>query len=90
MNIFENLKDYKSKKTFDEMNSEIYKMFDIQKEAIKGIKSSNGYLEIKKYWQRSKDAAVQRMTTAKKSDEKAKAMYILADEFLRFLESREI
>lgn len=89
MSIFDKFKDRESKKTFEDMNSEAIKMFDAQKNAIKEIKGTVGYKELKKYLGRLKDAATTRVMTASVNDEKAKAMYVMVDEFLKFLESRE-
>jgi len=65
------------------------KMFDQQKGAIKEISSTVGYKELKRYFERLKDASVNRMVTGL-NDEKAKATYQVANDFLRFLESREL
>lgn len=90
MSILNQMRDYKSKKSFEEINNESLRMFDAQKNAIKAIKNDEGYKEIKKFWSRAKEAAMTRMISSVVNDERAKAQYGLADEFLKFLESREI
>jgi hypothetical protein len=89
MSIIDLMKDHKSKKTYEEINADALRMFDQQKNAIKSIKNEEGYKEIKKYWGRVKEAAITRMISSTVSDERAKAQYALADEFVKFLESRE-
>ena len=90
MSIFDYLKDRESKKTFDEQNSEAIKTFGRQKEAVKSIKSSEGYAEIKRFFERERKIALDRVMTAKKDDPMAKATYLIANNFLEFLKSREI
>ncbi len=88
MSIFEYLKDRNSQKTFEETQSQAEKMFTSQKEAIKAIADSTGYAEIRAFWEREKDAAIQRFSTAAVDDPTARAMFTLADRFLKFLDVR--
>lgn len=89
MSIFDVLKDRDSKKTFEEQNEAAIKMFDQQKGAIKGIETSEGYAEIKRFFEREKKIALERVMTAKKDDLHAKVQYQMADKFLEFLTIRE-
>jgi len=63
-------------------------MFLAQKEALKGIADTPGYAEIKRFWATEKEAATQRIVTARSDDPTARAMFALADRFLKFLEAR--
>lgn len=89
MSIFDVLKDRDSKKEFEASNEKAIKMFTAQKAAIQAIRDTEGYSEIKKFWEREKEAALQRIITGKSLDENARSMFALADSFLKFLETRE-
>jgi hypothetical protein len=88
MGILDYIKDAASKKTFAESQEQAVKIFTSQKEAIKAIADTTGYAEIKAYWERAKESSMERLATAKVDDPKARAMFTLADGFLKFLEAR--
>ena len=88
MSIYDYLKERESKQDFNAAQDKAEKMFMEQKESIKEIKDSKGFQEICEFWQREKESAIQRIATAKGEDASAKAMYILADRFLKYLAVR--
>jgi nicotinate-nucleotide pyrophosphorylase len=88
MGIIDYINDHKSQKTFAEVQSQAEKMFTSQKEALKAIADTTGYAEIVRFWQSEKEAATQRIITAKKDDPTARAMFALSDRFLKFLDAR--
>jgi len=89
MSIFDALKNHQSQKTFDEVNQEAIRMFDQQKHHIHEIKTTEGYQEIKRFFEREKKAALDRLMSAPKGDENAKAVYQVSERFLEFLTIRE-
>jgi hypothetical protein len=88
MSIFEYFEEQKSVKDFKEVQDKAQKIFDVQKKAIRDIKDTEGFKAMREYWVLERDGAIQRMSTSKGDDEVAKAMFILADRYLKFLESR--
>lgn len=67
--------------------------FSSQRDAILNIKNTIGYKEIKKYWQRVREASVVRLSQVESQNvadyKKAQAMVQIAQEFLDFLENVE-
>jgi hypothetical protein len=88
MGIIDYLSDKKSARTFNESQTQAEKMFLMQKEALRAILDTAGMKEIVRFWQAEKEAATQRIITAKKDDPTARAMFALADRFLKFLDAR--
>lgn len=88
MSIIDYINDHKSQKTFEETQEQAVKMFTAQKEALRAIADTVGYAEIRRFWEAEKEAATQRIITAKKDDPTARAMFALADRFLKFLDAR--
>lgn len=88
MSILEYMQERDSKNSFAETQGRAEKMFNAQKEALKGIADTTGFKEIVSFWEREKESAIQRNMTAKKEDATAKAMYQLADRFLKYLSAR--
>lgn len=87
MSIFDKLKNHKADKVYEAMNAEAIKIFDRQKEGLKGISKSEGYKQIKEYFEAVKESALKRVMVS--GNATAKAQYTLADDFLKFLASRE-
>ena len=86
MSIFDVIKDRESRKQFETDNSAAIKAFDDQKKSFVHIKESEGFKVIKKFWEAEKEAALKRLLTAKQIDEEARATFLLAEKFLKFLE----
>jgi len=90
MSILDFVKEHQSKKEFSHAEDKAVKLFDTQKQAVKSIKDTEGYREIKEFFKREKEAAENRMITSAKEDKKAFAVFQVAKRFLAFLESREV
>lgn len=90
MSILNLLKEAESVREFSKAEDKAIKLFDMQADAIRNIRTTDGYNAIKEFFRAEKDAAIQRLMTTKK-DELAdvRATLTISDKFLRFLENRE-
>jgi len=62
--------------------------FEAQKEAIRAIKDTQGYKEMRMYWMREREASIERLKTAKGSDlHDAQARLTVSQSFLDFLDN---
>lgn len=90
MSILNLLKEAESAREFSKTEDKAIKLFDMQADAIRNIRTTDGYNAIKEFFRAEKEAAIQRLMTTKK-DELAdvRATLTISDKFLRFLENRE-
>lgn len=69
------------------------KYFDMQRNAILGIKGTAWYEEIKKYWKRVREASVVRMANMDRDDvasyKQVQATVKMSQDFLDFLDNME-
>lgn len=84
------IKEYNSEKEFNKSEEKAIKMFDAQADAIRNIRTTDGYLKIKEFLKMERDAAIQRLTTTTKEDlPSVRALLTISDKLLSFLENRE-
>lgn len=84
------IKEYNSEKEFNKSEEKAIKMFDAQADAIRNIRTTDGYLQIKEFLKMERDAAIQRLTTTTKEDlPSVRALLTISDKLLSFLENRE-
>lgn len=90
MSIFDLIDEAKSAREFRNADQEAVKMFEAQKKALQYIKETEGFKEILKFWEREKEAAENRLMTAKDIDNlaEARASYALAKRFIGFITAR--
>ena len=90
MSILNILKEAESAKAFSKAEDRAIKLFDMQADAIRNIRATDGYSAIKDFFRAEKEAAIQRLMTTKKNElADVKATLTISDKFLRFLENRE-
>jgi len=88
--MFSLIEEHRSKKEFSISEEKAVKLFDLQADAIRNIRDTEGYKQIKEFLGRERDAALKRLMTTKKDDlPDVKALLAVTDRLLTFLSSRE-
>lgn len=88
MGLYDLLKEYQSKKTYNGALDEAMEHFIQQKRAIDWIKNTQWFAEIREYWQRVVVACNERLRTVRSEDIKREQGQIdMALSFLQFLDN---
>lgn len=89
-NVIDLSAEQKSKEQFEASNQAAIDHFEQQQSAIQGIKESQGYKEIKRFRQTTKEGCIERLETMK-PEEMGRVQWALhiAKQFLSYLEVRE-
>lgn len=84
------INEYNSEKQFSQGEEKAIKLFDMQADAIRNIRTTDGYLAIKDFLKREKDAAIERLSTTSKTDlPEVRALLNVTNKLINFLENRE-
>lgn len=84
------LQEAESQREFNRAEDKAIKLFDMQADAIRNIRTTDGYNAIKEFFRAEKEAALQRLMTTNKADlVEVQASLRVSDKFLKFLENRE-
>lgn len=88
--IFDLIEEYKSEKAYSHGEEKAIKLFSMQADAIRNIRTTDGYLAIKDFLKREKDLAIDRLASTNKADlPEVRALLNVTNKLLNFLENRE-
>ena len=83
-------KEYSSEKQFTNGQDRAVKLFDMQADSIRNIRTTDGYIAIKQFLQTEKDNAITRLMSTTKADlPEVRALLVVTSKLLEFLANRE-